>query len=89
MLGVLVEIVAQEQPVDDDQLGQFSLSPWREERWEPGQGPGPLVLLTELVDAIQVLDRGVALGVEREVDDELPSRPRDRSDSSGSRTGRW
>ena len=44
VLGILIEVVAPEQPVDDDQLPKFRLGPGGEERGEPDQRPLPLVL---------------------------------------------
>ena len=69
---MLVEVVAQQQPVDDDQLAQFRLRAGREERRQPDQRPLPFVLVSELVEPVQVLGRRVPFGVEREVDDQLP-----------------
>ena len=61
VLGVLVEVIAQEQPVDDDELGQLRLGAGGEERRQPNERPLPFVLLPELVEPIQVLDRANAL----------------------------
>ena len=53
-------------------LPKFRLGPGGEERGEPDQRPLPLVLIPEPVDPVQILDGGMALGVEGEVDDQLP-----------------
>ena len=69
---MLVEVVAQQQPVDDDQLAQLRLGAGREERRQPDERALLFVLLTEFLDPVQVLGGRVAFGVEGEVEDQLP-----------------
>ena len=57
MLGMLFEVISQQQPVDDHEFGQFPLSAGREERGEPDERPLPFVLFLELVQPVQVFDR--------------------------------
>ena len=70
--GVLVEVVAPQQVVEDHQLAQLGLRLHREERRQPDERPGRVVPGQEAVDPGVVLDRRVAGVVERPVDDDLP-----------------
>jgi len=58
--------------VDDDQSSQLLLGTSREECRQPNQCSVRLVLVTEAVEAIHVLDRTVPFWVERQADNHLP-----------------
>ena len=72
MLSDLVEVGAEQEPVDDDQLAQLGLRARREDGRQPDHRLLAFVFLTEPRQAVEVFVGGMTFGVEGEVDDELP-----------------